>query len=90
MGHSSAGCYSKQSSLGATPPALPSPSWLPLSLGASQAPFGSGRCGDTGFFGKFPSRSPFKHKSDSASDTTEDRPETAASGVDRAQFLNPK
>lgn len=36
------------------------------------------------------SRSPFKHKSDSASDTTEDRPETAASGVDRAQFLNQK
>lgn len=49
------GCYSKKSSLGVTPPALPSSSWLPFSLRASQAPFGSSRCGDTGFFGKFPS-----------------------------------
>lgn len=63
------------------------PSWPSSWCRACLAPFGSGRCGDTGFLWKLPSPSPFKHRSDNASETTKNKSDTAASGGDRAPSL---
>lgn len=60
-----------------SPPSWPKPLWLHLEATGVE----------TGFFWKFPSYGPFKHRSDNASDTTGNRPETAASATDRAWSL---